>query len=397
MATLAIDIGSSFVKAMVLGNTEPGLEPSRVPMPPPVSDHRDRHELDPDRVQQLVTDLVRARIATDPHIDRLVIGTQMHSFVLTDHEDIATSPIITWQDRRAMDSAPGPAGRRIRERFADGWQQRSGLPPRPGLPALTLAHWADQHGSTARLRFHTIGSFVASALTGAHRTHLTNAAATGLVDLTTGQWDDRAVASATTDGIVLPQIVDTPVVAPIAHRAIEVWPDVGDHQATIRGTEAALGDIVVSLGTAGLVSRLTRIGDHCHGEIRPYRPGIALDTVTGLPGGRLLQQWVEQRLATTGHSREQLWQELDHGLPGDLADRFRAALGSAIAQLLPTGAAVARLHLSGGAARRTPALVDILTDLMPAEKVVLHTDETSLTGLLGFCAEPVPTTMGRPT
>lgn len=389
MPVIVLDVGSSYLKSAVADPARAELsDVRRIPMPARVAGRPGRHELDPVELRDRVTAQLGAHRAARPDVSGVLISTQMHCFVLTDRRGRPAGPIITWQDRRSAEPVRGAARAAVDRLYAEGQERRSRLPLRPGLPLVSFAHWLDEHGHAPGLEFHTLGSYLVRSLTGAHATHLSSAAATGMVTLATGRWDSRAIAAIGADGIAFPSIASGPVGRwRDGATELPVWADLGDHQAALYGVGAVPGDIVISLGTAGLVARVTddpavRAGT----ELRPFVDGRFVRTVTGLPAGRGLQDWVDR---VAGADAAAVWERLAVSLPDDVAGELDEAYGSALARLTSPGEPVPRLHFTGGLAR-LPALVERLGRLVRPHTAVVHGGDATLAGLVRVAAEAGP-------
>lgn len=386
MPVIVLDVGSSFLKSAVADLARAELsDVRRVPMPAGVASRSNRHELDPVELRDRVADQLSAHRAARPDVHGVLISTQMHCFVLTDRSGRPVGPIITWQDRRSTEPARGAARAAVDRLYAEGQERRSRVPLRPGLPLASFAHWLDERGPVAGLEFHTLGSYLIRSLTGAHATHLSNAAATGMVTLATGWWDDRVIAAIGADEIAFPSIASGPVGRwRDGATDVPVWADLGDHQTALYGVRAEPGDIVISLGTAGLVTRLTddpatRAGT----ELRPSIDGRLLRTVTGLPAGRYLQHWVDR---VAGADAAAGWERLAVSLPEEVAGELDEAYGSALARLTSPGESVPRLHVTGGLAR-LPALAERLDRLVRRHASLVHRGDATLAGLVRVACE----------
>ncbi|WP_127588263.1 sedoheptulokinase [Paenibacillus koleovorans] len=309
MLFIGLDIGSSYFKSAVLDLQAARLldvRKDKAPLKLPTAEEG-RYEIDAEAMAALASAhigklLNRYRGA----IAGIVLSTQMHGFVLTDDSGMPVTAYISWQDRRCL------------ERLADGEENslealeqllgphapaRSGLRLKPGLALGNLYSWLQQNREAAACRraaeFHTLGSFLIRRLTGAHATHLTNAAATGMVDVVDRVWNARTIDEASCGNLRFPALVGETEQAGVyrsRYGNIPVYPDIGDHQASVLGCCGNGGnDIIVTLGTAGLLSRESASwseGEDKY-ECRPYFEGGYLNTVSRLPGGRNFDVLIE--------------------------------------------------------------------------------------------------------
>lgn len=296
---LAIDVGSSSIKAAVVAIEDGSwLTTRRWPTPTPVPDQPlGRHETHAQSIAAAIRHIIDDLCEQFPSISAIGFSTQMHGVVLTDEQNRAISPFISWQDDRAN------------ERFSDGDSlvdvvrrqvsspvfARTGINPRAGLGALNARRWLDENpvlASDAR-RVHTLGSFILASVVGVYCTHLTNAAALGVVDIRVGRWENELIERLGLDDLEFPEIQHefNPVSTVERNgRHVEIFPDIGDHQASVYGSQRDDADsISISLGTAGIAARTSpKLVPSERYEVRPYVGGRYLQTISRLPGGRHL-------------------------------------------------------------------------------------------------------------
>ncbi|WP_135546503.1 sedoheptulokinase [Paenibacillus cymbidii] len=351
MKYIGFDIGSSFVKIGLFDLDKATVDDVRLePAPPQLAGELaaigGRYEVDADAIAAIVRKHVLRFVRLHREaVAGIVLATQMHGFVLADEYGRAVTPYISWQDRRGHEPRPDGSGESaadtLERLLGPGAPARAGLRLKPGLALCNLYRWLEEHppgGERERAReFHTLGSFVLRRLTGAYATHLSSAAATGLADVACGRWNERTIASCGFGFLRFPAIRgETECVGAFRgrYRDIPVFPDIGDHQATVFGCFALPGEeAVATIGTAGLLARETAAwADAADGwEMRPSIGGSYLRTVSRLPGGRSLDVLIAfVRTATAAVT----------GREPSSARVWRAALreAEAAARAAPTGA-----------------------------------------------------------
>lgn len=297
---LALDLGSTSIKAAVVrARDEVWVATRRWNMPTPVAGLvSGRHETDPRGIVSIVVDAIRQLCEEFPDIKAVGFSTQMHGVILTDKANQPASPFISWQDDRAADLLPD--GRTLIEsvqsQVSAASIKRTGLNLRPGLGAFNATRWLAENPSAAKVatRIHTLGSFVLTSLCGAFGTHITNAAALGVVDLVTGEWHRGLIEYLNLEYLDFPDINHSfgsiGTIALEDGTTISVHPDIGDHQASLFGAHREEKDMVaISLGTAGIAARIVdkfRPGEGY--EVRPHVGGNYINAISRLPGGRHL-------------------------------------------------------------------------------------------------------------
>jgi sugar (pentulose or hexulose) kinase len=300
MTFLAIDVGTSFIKAAVLDlDTLRVTHVQRLPPPESIAGLPPLFvEIDAEAVAGVVRDLIERLVPLAPDCRGIVMCGQMGGVVLTDEHGIALSNYISWRDQRTLQPHPNGGGSYfdvVRQRLGPTIMRQLGHEVRPGL-ALALLFWlAKQRLLPRGPAIPTLlPDFVLAKLCHtAPRTEATQA--TGTINLETGDWHREAIAALGLDGLRWPKLIDyrEPVGEfRIAGRSLLCYPVVGDHQCSLAG--ALLGDDELSLNisTGSQVSRLADRWQPGDFQTRPYFDGRFLNTITNLPGGRALDALV---------------------------------------------------------------------------------------------------------
>jgi sugar (pentulose or hexulose) kinase len=418
MYYLTLDIGSSYIKSAVFDIVQlkmfgvakwntPGKMSSKLP---------GRYEVDAESILRIVVQAIEAQLKRFPGIRGIVLATQMHGFALTDLTGKPVTPYISWQDERCLEPMPGSTESclsRLQTTLPQQLLQFAGVPLKPGLALCNLYHWlAGQDVPLARgskLHFCTLGSYITSGLTGAHATHITNAAATGFVDIVKREWNTELIQAVGGDALIFPELRGE--FEPVGSyrsgkRSIPVYPDIGDQQASVLGSlSTAKSELVVTIGTAGLLSK---IDDQFHSgpyEIRPYFGGSYLYTVTRIPGGRNLDgdSGSAGTAGAVGDTRLQVnlgffpqQQGVDRGGIERIGANnlhtgplFRAALDSLaevydsqIDKLYPDRSQLKRLVFTGGVAVKAKLLAKLIADRAGCQGDFAPLPCESLSGLL---------------
>jgi glycerol kinase len=187
-------------------------------------------------VRRAVRDCVPDELA--PRVVAVGISNQRESLVLWDRRSgEAVGPLLGWQDRRTAaacaELAATGAGDLVRA--------VSGLPLDPMFSALKAQWLLDAHDPerTGRYCLGTVDSWLLSRLGGPHRTETGNAARTQLMDVATGQWDERLLELFRVPRAALPEIVGSTGPFP-AVRDLAPLPDGVPVLAVLGDSHAAL-------------------------------------------------------------------------------------------------------------------------------------------------------------
>jgi gluconokinase len=280
MSVLALDVGSSSVRAQRFDDrAEPAGELRQ-------------EEYDTDDPAEVATSV------------RSVLGGEgadatscfAHSLVAVDEDGNALTRILGWRDTRSAAAAEWLARRLDR----DAVHARTGAFLHPSFWPAKLAWLAETEPET----FRRAARFVSFAdyLRGNAETSLAMASTSGLLDLTTGEWDEELLATLGLEAERLPRLAEVPL-----------WSDsaCSNAGAGCVGRERA----ALMVGTSGALRVL-------YESERPQpKPGLFLYLVDGrrvVEGGALsdggnLYAWLERTLAAASGSLAER-DPRDHGL-----------------------------------------------------------------------------------
>jgi len=219
-----------------------------------------------------------------------------HSLVAVDADFRPLTPILGWRDTRSADSAEWLA----RRLDAETVHARTGAFLHPSFWPAKLAWLAETEPETFR-RTRWFVSF-ADYLRGRPETSLGMASTSGLLDLTTHDWDGELLATLGIAPERLPQIADVPL-----------WPDAACSNAGAGCTGRDRAALMV--GTSGALRVLYE------SERAQPKPGLFLYLADGrrvVEGGALsdggnLRRWLERTLADAEGSLAER-DPSDHGL-----------------------------------------------------------------------------------
>jgi glycerol kinase len=162
------------------------------------------------------------------------------------HRDAHATPLcraIVWQDRRTA-----PECEKLRQRKLEPWiNRKTGLLLDPYFSGTKLA-WmlknvpgAGRLAADGKIAFGTIDSYLLYRMSGEHRTDVTNASRTLLMNLKTCEWDDELLKLFKVPRAILPEILDSATAYGRTKKFLD-FPDgipitgiAGDQQAALFG------------------------------------------------------------------------------------------------------------------------------------------------------------------
>lgn len=257
VSVLVIDVGTSSVRAALVGDDGSVSHVSRQPLPPEVP-MAGLVEFDPAAMAAAALDVARRTLETAPQPPAAVgVSTQRASTVAWDAgTGQPLGPGLGWQDLRTVGTCLELQGRGLR--FS------------PSESATKFAWHVEQHPDHPNLRLGTVDSWIAWNLTGGrdHITDATNAGLTGLYRVHGGGWREEAVEALGLRVEWLPRIVDSS-----GHLAtVTALPGdmplcslVGDQQASLVGQGCTRPGLAkATFGTGGML-------DICLDESPPGR------------------------------------------------------------------------------------------------------------------------------
>jgi xylulokinase len=201
-------------------------------------------------------------------VDALAVAGQQHGMVCLDRDGAVVRPALLWNDTRSADAANDLVG----ELGAKEWAQDVGSVPVASF-TVTKLRWLARHepehaAATAAvclphdwLTWRLRGTGELSDLV----TDRSDASGTGYWSGATGEYRPELLARAFgRDDVVLPTVLGPGEQAGRTPDGVLLGPGAGDNAGAALGLGAGPGDVVISLGTSGVVSAVssTPTADH---------------------------------------------------------------------------------------------------------------------------------------
>jgi len=199
------------------------------------------------RTQEVITQACEACGASAPDIACVGIANQRETTVVWDRRTgVPVANALVWQDTRVS----GYVAKLTREGGQDRFREKTGLPLATYFSGLKI-RWILDHVEEARERaergdllFGTVDTFLLWNLTGGvdggvHRTDVTNASRTQLMNLSTLAWDDDMLREFVIPHSMMPEICasvsDFGEIRTTCLRGLRVGGILGDQQAALMG------------------------------------------------------------------------------------------------------------------------------------------------------------------
>ena len=292
MNTIAIDCGASFIKGALLSD---GIIRKKIQYHAPEV-HNDADIFSPVQIKEIFL-MVRAMVlelGRDEKEVCLCISNEMHGFLLVCEDGTPLTDYISWQKEFGALEVKGISAMQILNK-PELFQEvlRTGMSVRSGLPSCNLLYlymkemipWKDGQ----RIVLYTLGDYILRELSGAEpMCHPTNAAATGLYDIVSKNWNEKLLQVVSENKVRFLKVGEEAVDFTLENIRIHAFPAIGDQQAALLGSGLVSEDTLsFNLGTGAQVGKLTEKPDCCKEyQIRPYFQEKYLKTVPHIPSGR---------------------------------------------------------------------------------------------------------------
>lgn len=323
MKQLGIDLGSTFVKYAVFDlERDCIICQEKIPSIPRLSNLDGKYEVSAKAIIEQIEVIIIKMMNRYEDLDGVIFSTQMHGFVFK--ADGANDPVyVSWQDLRSLNPISESEGtwlNYLKQKFPESLMKQTGVHIKTALALCNLYVLTREEGAKPIGEFFTLGSYIVQRLTGNNCCHITNAAPSGMVDISTGSWCQEVITEAGFENIRFPKILcgfESCGKFNYQERTLNVYADYGDQQSTILGCGPILNDLIINIGTASQICQVVDLIVPNGYEVRPFFDGTFLNTVTNLPGGRNFETYldfIEDAVKTfSGRdiSHAELWQVLD--------------------------------------------------------------------------------------
>lgn len=223
MDFITIDCGASFVKAARFNRS--GELVKRAVNQSPFGKNQIGS------LTSLVRDVFSELVQESDEAVCLCMSNEMHGFLLAKDDGTPITDYISWQKEYGRIPLQTGSACEILSEYAQD-VSNTGMPLRGGLPSVNLLYLrasGELDKISGDVYFYTLGDYILRALSEKQtETHLTNAAATGLVDLRTNDWNKKLLKVAAPSQIVFPKIGTEPVEFKFSGKKIIAFPATGD-------------------------------------------------------------------------------------------------------------------------------------------------------------------------
>ena len=311
-SSILLDIGGTYIKSATIDKSQ--IHPTNVHHfeTPKFKQNLLKNSVIPTlELLKVIDRAISIQKAFLPRSNRIFVSGQMGGYALQNKKGFE---IISWQDERAL-SEEYVEIRTTLDEWLDGrsFLKDTGSELRVGLPFYSLAVTSQSNPEgIIKQPFRSIISFITSYLTDFKATgmHVTDAAASGMMNISSHQWDDQLTSKVFSE-LSLPTIYSEVVSIGYSKKfELEVYSGVGDQQASLLGAGLDSQNIVVNIGTGGQVAGFDNESENSTNyQIRPFFSDQNIRTITHLPSGRALKAFVEYSFGDTGDMEFKAFEE----------------------------------------------------------------------------------------
>lgn len=253
MYFIGIDIGTSSVSGVIYDYEKKEIESVTLENDATILSKDDWEKIqDPDRILQLVLEIVDSFITRYTNIQGIGVTGQMHGILYTDNEGSAISPLFTWQDRRANRLYKGGKS------YSAYLSEITGYPVATGFGLVTHFYNMENNLIPENTRhICTIMDYTVMKLSG-RKIPLTDysiGASLGFFDLENLVFDKVAFEKIGVDRSLLPQLKESASYCGNFRGIIPVYSAIGDNQAAFLGSVKDIHkSIHITVGTSSQIS-----------------------------------------------------------------------------------------------------------------------------------------------
>ena len=295
---IAIDIGSSFVKAALFDLEQDSIL-EQIKLHSPVKEKLEdpnKYEVKADSYLNLVKEILESFTSKYSDIKGLLLSTQQHGFI---YDYGLECKYISWQDQRCIEIASDNKNYldKLREIVPKEHMAPCGVDFKPSLGVCNLYTLLDQEPAIRRDgELYTLGSYIYKKLTGRNIAHPQNLTQLGIYKVHEKEYSNEILKALALDKLVLPEIAknDTEVCAvlEINGQKINVYPDFGDVQISALGAGLPDDGALINIATAAQVLVPTPEFTTGAFETRPYFDNTYIKVISNMPAGRNVDVFV---------------------------------------------------------------------------------------------------------
>lgn len=228
----------------------------------------------------------------------IVICSQMHGFAVLDKNNNPVTEYISWKDERSLEIVDNTNTFSLITEQITGFKKITGMIPRPGLPFMNLIHFAKLSSYSNDYKIITIPDWLSlSSNDSTQISHETMIAGLGFYDINKKQLSEELIYTAKELAhidIYTNDITQNITVSGYWHvesKKIPIYTGVGDHQCAVLGAYNIPEETIsINIGTGSQIAVIDK--KVLTAELRPYFDSSRLATITHIPAGRVISEFL---------------------------------------------------------------------------------------------------------
>lgn len=235
------------------------------------------------------------------HFKGIMLCSQMHGFALLSKDNRPLSEYISWKDERSLSKINGQdTFTIISKELGMNYKKTTGMKPRPGLPFMNAVHYVREIPIKPICKIITLPEWLSLCSDDSNNlVHDTMMAGMGFYDLFKKKVSEELLNLAkelSGTEFIFNDLGSVDEIAGYWHngsKRIPIYVGVGDHQSAILGAgNKPKISISINIGTGSQVSRIDEKITQEDVELRPYFDSSVLATITHIPAGRALNEYI---------------------------------------------------------------------------------------------------------
>ena len=295
---IAIDIGSSFLKAAVF-DIEQNSIVEQVKVKSPAKEilaDGNKYEVKAALYVDLVKKFIDEFSSKYQNIKGLLLSTQQHGFVYEVDKDCR---YISWQDQRCIEIKAKDESYLdyLHSIIPEPLLKPCGVPLKPALGMCNLFTMLEQDPALPRNgELYTLGSYIYKHIIGRNIAHPQNLTQLGIYQVHDKIYNRELLKLLGLEQVKLPEITDSDTqVVGVLHKngqEIKVYPDFGDVQISALGAGLPYDGALINIATAAQVLVPTNEFSRGKFETRPYFNNSYIKVISNMPSGRNIDVFI---------------------------------------------------------------------------------------------------------
>lgn len=267
MIILTLETSTTSAKAMLYDSDTDSGETLTRPFIMP-----ERNQMNADVMVSQTLDAGR-EIAQGKHVDAISVSSVWHSLILRSHDYTPLSPVLQWDNTEAAELC---SELKTNTAWAEQYYRNTGCVVNAIYPAFKIKYLSIKDPGILKTGFMSIGSYMTWILTGQMVSTRCLSSGSGLLNITSGEYDDEVLSFLNISSAQLSPLIDSDISFPLTEKAakilglpagIPVIPANSDGALNQVGSGALKGSIAtLSLGTSGAIRMA------CEEPVIPEKP-----------------------------------------------------------------------------------------------------------------------------